>query len=188
MSKYMVLENQLPTASFLGSHRGSPFFLSSGSSFFPPFFRTYLMFLKTIHSIDLWSTCLNLLGDYALRSITVLRPRLFSTLTRWQVIVQSSPEVNSFANLAASFLTAANESAYSLLYAASKLGCLWKQTVNTVSEKVSISSASPVMFIPTSFSKWVALAHFSRISFETVLLSPLWSSTTTSPPRRAFTW
>jgi hypothetical protein len=60
--KYMVLENQLPTASFLGSHKALPFFLSSGSSFFPPFFRTYLMFLKTIHSIDLWSTCLNLLG------------------------------------------------------------------------------------------------------------------------------
>jgi len=153
MSKYMVLENQLPSASFLWSHKGSPFFLSLGSSFFLPFFRTYLMIFKTIHSTDLWSTCLNIFGVYALRSITELRPRLFSTFTRWQVMVQSSPEVNSFANLAASFLTAANESAYSLLCAPSTLGCLWKQTVNTVSEKVSISSASPVMFIPTSFSK-----------------------------------
>jgi len=172
-SRYMVVENQFPAASFLGSHRGSSFFFSSWSSpLLAPFLRMYFTFLKMIHSIVLWSTCLNLLGVVAYRSMTVLLPRLFSTLTRWHIIVQSSPSVSCFAIFAASFLTPAKLTAFSLSVALSTVGYLWKHTVNTVSEKVSSNSAREVMVIGTSLAKWSALGHFSRISFDTVLLSP----------------
>ena len=119
--------------------------------------------------MERWSTWRNLFGLLVPRSMTKLRPRLFSTWTMWHVILQFCPVISSLDNWLnlAWFVNVLLSALASSSAACSSVAYLRKLTVKTWSWTDWSSSAMAVMFMLTSFLKWSPLYMPSRMSFET---------------------